>query len=222
MRQAIAREWAALVAMRTIATFGRAILSNNLTTQQRFLGFDRKLPPRYLEHMTASGFTERMSSRPMSTAGFAIAALAALTLAGAWFFELVLKLEPCPLCLDQRVPYYLAIPLGILVGILRNERPARVGLVILGIVLLVGAGYGVYHAGIEWGFWEGPAACAGGAVSAPAGDILSSLKNTQRVVSCSEAAWRFLGLSLAGYNVLIAGGLAVLAFRTALVRSKNA
>jgi disulfide bond formation protein DsbB len=171
--------------------------------------------------MTAS-FADRMRPNPLSAASFAIAAAAALTLAGAWFFELVLGLEPCPLCLDQRVPYYLAIPLGIVVGILRNERPARLGLVLLGVVLLVGAGYGVYHAGVEWGFWEGPAACAGGASTAPTGNILSSLKGTQRVVSCSEAAWRFLGISLAGYNVLIAGGLAVLAFWTALARSKNA
>ncbi len=171
--------------------------------------------------MTASGFADRMSSRPISTAAFAIAAVAALTLAGAWFFELVMKLEPCPLCLDQRVPYYVAVPLGIAVGLLSNAKIARLGLMLLGVVLLIGAGYGVYHAGIEWGFWQGPAACAGGAATAPAGDILSSLKGTQRVVSCSEAAWRFLGLSLAGYNVLIAGGLAVLAFWTAFARSKS-
>ena len=173
--------------------------------------------------MTAStGCNGRWVSPPLSTVAFAIAAVAALTLAGAWFFELVLKLEPCPLCLDQRIPYYVAVPLGIVVGLLGNERLARLGLALLGLVLLIGAGYGVYHAGIEWGFWQGPAACAGGAATAPAGDILSSLKNTQRVVSCSEAAWRFLGLSLAGYNVLIAGGLAVLALRTALAVSKNA
>lgn len=172
--------------------------------------------------MTASDFATRLRAQPLPAAAFAIAAVAALTLAGAWFFELVLKLEPCPLCLDQRIPYYIAVPLGILVGLLGNERLARIGLVLLGVVLLIGAGYGVYHAGIEWGFWEGPAACAGGAATAPAGDILSSLKGTQRVVSCSEAAWRFLGLSLAGYNVLIAGGLAVLAVRAALAGSRNA
>jgi disulfide bond formation protein DsbB len=174
--------------------------------------------------MSASAsFADRVRAQPLSAAALAIAAAAALTLAGAWFFELVLGLEPCPLCLDQRIPYYLAIPLGVAVGILRNERPARVGLALLGIIMLVGAGYGVYHAGVEWGFWEGPAACAGGAAAVPTGDILSSLKNTQRVVSCSEAAWRFLGLSLAGYNVLIAGGLAAFAFWTALARpNKNA
>jgi len=172
---------------------------------------------------TSATLADRVRTQPLSAAAFAIAAVAALTLAGAWFFELVLKLEPCPLCLDQRIPYYIAVPLGILVGLLRNASLARLGLALLGAVLLVGAGYGVYHAGIEWGFWEGPAACAAGAVTTPTGDILSSLKATQRVVSCSEAAWRFLGLSLAGYNVLIAGGLAVFAFWTALARpNKNA
>jgi disulfide bond formation protein DsbB len=173
--------------------------------------------------MSASlSLAERVRARPLSAAAFAIAFISALTLAGAWYFQLVLGLEPCPLCLDQRIPYYLAIPLGVAVGILRNEQPARVGLVLLGIVMAIGAGYGVYHAGIEWGFWQGPAACAGGAATVPTGDILSSLKGSQRVVSCSEAAWRFLGLSLAGYNVLIASGLAALAFWTAFARAQNA
>jgi disulfide bond formation protein DsbB len=91
----------------------------------------------------------------------------------------------------------------------------RAGLAALGVILLVGAGYGVYHAGIEWGFWPGPASCAAAAPGAGSGDILSSLKGTPRVVSCSDVAWRFLGLSLAGYNVLIASALASLAFAAA-------
>ena len=166
--------------------------------------------------------SERIRANQLSSAGFAIAALAAATLAGAWYFELVLGLEPCLLCLDQRIPYYIAIPLGIALGVAarstRFERVARLGLLALGAVMLVGAGYGAYHAGIEWGFWEGPASCAAAAPGAPVGDILSSLKATARVVPCNEAAWRFLGLSLAGYNVLIAGGLAALAFWAALTR----
>ncbi|MEX2129657.1 MAG: disulfide bond formation protein B [Xanthobacteraceae bacterium] len=170
--------------------------------------------------------SQRIRTNPLSVAGFGIAAAAAATLAGAWFFQLALGLDPCPLCLDQRVPYYITVPLGFLVGWLGRDPSrtllARLGLVMLGFVLLVGAGYGAYHAGIEWGFWEGPAACAGGAPSTPAGDILSSLKGTQRVISCSEAAWRFLGISLAGYNVLIAGALALLAFAAAYGRRARA
>jgi disulfide bond formation protein DsbB len=87
--------------------------------------------------------------------------------------------------------------------------------------MLVGAGYGVYHSGVEWGFWQGPAACAGGGTALP-GDILSQLKSAARVVSCSEAPWRFLGLSLAGYNVLIAGALAALSFWAALAKPSRA
>lgn len=171
--------------------------------------------------------SDRIRANPISAVAFAVAAVAALTLAGAWFFELVLGFEPCPLCLDQRVPYYIAVPLGLALGLVARrdglERFARLGLVALGAVMLVGAGYGIYHSGVEWSFWEGPASCAAGAQRAPVGDILSSLKATVRVVPCNEAAWRFLGLSLAGYNVLIAGGLAALALRAAFTRrTKNA
>jgi disulfide bond formation protein DsbB len=35
--------------------------------------------------------------------------------------------------------------------------------------------------------------------------------NRSRVVRCDEAAWRFLGLSLAGYNVLVSLAIAAIA-----------
>lgn len=178
--------------------------------------------PRYAGPMSSAFLADRIRANPLSTAAFVISAAAAATLAGAWFFELALGLDPCPLCLDQRVPYYIAVPLGLVVGYLAlapsHAQITRIGLATLGIVMLVGAGYGVYHSGVEWGFWEGPAACAGGAPRAPIGDVLSSLKSATRVVPCNEAAWRFLGLSLAGYNALIAGALAVLAFSAAFAR----
>jgi disulfide bond formation protein DsbB len=148
----------------------------------------------------------------LATIGFFIAAVAAATLAGAWFFELVLGYRPCPLCLDQRVPYYIAVPAGLALGFLArtgHARLARYGLIALGLVLVYGSSFGVYHSGIEWGWWKGPASCTG--TLRPPGDILSSLQNSQ-FVPCDRAAWTFLGLSLAGYNALIAGALAILAF----------
>lgn len=175
--------------------------------------------------MTSIAELSRHARRlPLSAAALAISLAAAATLGGAWFFELVLQLEPCPLCLDQRVPYYVAVPAGLLVAWIAREPSrmqfARIGFALLGVVMLVGAGYGVYHAGIEWGFWQGPDACAG--AGAAGGDILSQLRATARVVPCSEAAWRFLGISLAGYNVLIAGTLAAIAFRAAFIRQMSA
>ena len=85
------------------------------------------------------------------------------------------------------------------------------GLVLIALVMLVGVGLGVYHSGVEWKWWAGPSACGGtlGDLGS-AGDLLSRVQTT-RVIRCDEAAWRFLGISLAGWNVLIAFTLAAIA-----------
>jgi disulfide bond formation protein DsbB len=131
----------------------------------------------------------------------------AATIAGAWYFQLVVGLPPCPLCLEQRIPYYVAIPLAMVLLAAIVWRASltlvRLGLVLLAVAMLIGAGLGVYHAGVEWHFWPGPTDCSGqlNQLGGPGG-LLGQL-STVRVVRCDEAAWRFLGLSLAGYNALI-------------------
>ncbi|KAB1070693.1 disulfide bond formation protein B [Methylobacterium planeticum] len=147
---------------------------------------------------------------------------AALTVGGALVFEHVLGYVPCKLCLTERVPYYLAIPLaGIAVA--APERLSRLALGLVALVLLYGSGLGAYHAGAEWGFWPGPSDCGGGSGPNPGavGDFLDALKTT-RVVDCSTAAWRFLGISLAGWNAVIAAVLASLAGTAALSRGSPA
>jgi disulfide bond formation protein DsbB len=70
---------------------------------------------------------------------------------------------------------------------------------------------GGYHAGVEWQWWQGPTDCSGPVVDlGKAGDLLSRL-DTVKVVRCDEVQWRFLGLSMAGYNVLISLLMAALA-----------
>jgi len=115
------------------------------------------------------------------------------------------------------VPYYLAVPLA-LGAILLPPRLARFVLGLVALVLIYGAGLGVYHAGAEWGFWPGPSDCGGGSGAGPA-DVSDFLKNleTVRPVDCTAAAWRFLGVSLAGWNALIAAGLGLLAAAAALL-----
>ena len=157
----------------------------------------------------------------LRAAGFLIAAAAAATLAGAWFFELGLGLAPCPLCLDQRIPYYVAVPFALVLGAAaRGEasREVRSGFLVLAILLAFGAGLGIYHAGIEWKWWLGPTTCAGAGPLTPPADILSALKQPTRFVACDQAAWRFLGISLAGYNALIEGALALVALWAARAR----
>ena len=142
----------------------------------------------------------------------AIAAAAALTLGGAWFFQLVLDIKPCPLCTEQRYAYYAIVPLALLTAAARNQRRLMAGgFAIIVLAALWNAGLGAYHSGIEWKLWQGPAECSGSVVDlGKAGDLLSRL-DSEKIVRCDEVQWRFLGLSLAGYNVLISLGLAALA-----------
>jgi disulfide bond formation protein DsbB len=141
-------------------------------------------------------------------AALAILVAAAATVAGALVFEHALGLRPCQLCLVQRQPYYAALPLA-LVAALAPPRLARIALGLLAALFLASAGLGLHHAGVEWGWWAGPNDCGGTPAPVPGtvGGFLEQLE-TARVVSCTEAAWRFLGLSLAGWNALISIGLA--------------
>jgi disulfide bond formation protein DsbB len=145
-------------------------------------------------------------------AAFAVAAIGAATLAGAWFFQLVLDIRPCPLCLEQRYAYYAAVPLALVAALGADRgRWARGLLALVALAMLANAGLGAYHAGVEWGFWPGPTECTGGAADlGSAGNLLDRLA-TVKVIRCDEVQWRFLGLSLAGYNVLISLAMAALA-----------
>ena len=153
-------------------------------------------------------------ANPAAIAALTVALAGAATIAGAWFLELVLQLKPCPLCLEQRVPYYIGVPLALIVALAVWRGAPRVivtaGLVGLAILMLWGAYLGVYHAGIEWGWWAGPQECSGPAALGPAADFMKRLENLN-ITRCDEASWRFLGLSLAGYNALISLALAAIA-----------
>jgi disulfide bond formation protein DsbB len=154
------------------------------------------------------------SARPSLMAAAGIGAIALLTIAGAWFFQLVLNIQPCELCLEQRYAYYVTIPLAVLVALSARQRAARGlvlgGLALLALITLANAGLGVYHAGVEWGWWQGPTACSGALTNLGAANLLDGL-NRVKIVRCDEVQWRFLGLSLAGYNVLISLGMAIVA-----------
>ncbi len=133
-------------------------------------------------------------------------ALAAILLALG--FEYIGGMKPCPLCLQQRWAYYLAIP-SLFAGLvlLSSGKPTAGGLIFLlvSIAFLVNAGLGTYHAGIEWGFWPGPETCSGTlpAQTTGAGSILDRLKGNQTPIPrCDAAAGRFLGLSFPGWNVI--------------------
>jgi len=157
--------------------------------------------------LAAAPSQQGIAANPALAAALAITLIAAATLAGAWFFELVLDIRPCPLCLEQRYAYYLAVALGMLTAYAASRHMARQVLMAAFAVLLAAclanAWLGGYHAGVEWKFWSGPTDCTGPIVDfGKAGNLLEQLDKV-KVIRCDEVQFRFLGLSLAGYNVLI-------------------
>ena len=153
--------------------------------------------------------------QPAVAAALVIAVIGVLTMAGFFFFQYGLGYPPCPLCLEQRYAFYMAVPLAamILLGqsVGSSHKVLMLALLVIAAAMLWNAGLGVYHSGVEWRWWPGPQDCSGATPDFSAGGSLLDQINRTRVVRCDEAAWRFLGLSLAGYNVLVSLSLAIVA-----------
>ena len=146
----------------------------------------------------------------------------ALMLAIAHAFERFGGLPPCLLCLKQREVYWAAMAVaavGIGAGYLfKKPLVTRLFCAALAVVFLYGMGLATWHAGAEWKWWPGPEACAiDKNASFSAGGINDLLGGAeQKMPACDVALWHFLGLSMAGWNVLISLKLAVLSALAAL------
>lgn len=137
-----------------------------------------------------------------------------LLLAGAHAFETFGGYAPCALCLDQREAHWTALGValaGLVATRLWHARlAAGAALGALALVYAASAALALYHSGVEWGFWPGPATCSasGVAVTDPSA-ILDALSQNVHGPSCTDAAWRLFGISMAGYNFLVSLALMV-------------
>jgi disulfide bond formation protein DsbB len=150
-----------------------------------------------------------------AVAAFVVAAGGAATILGAYYFQYVIGLQPCELCFKERIPYYVAIPLALVVAVAAvrgaPRSVVRIGLAVIAIAMLILVGMSVYHAGVEWKFWPGPTECTGPVNAFGNAGTLMDQMNKTSIVRCDEAAWRLFGISLAGYNALISLALAAVA-----------
>jgi disulfide bond formation protein DsbB len=135
---------------------------------------------------------------------YLILTVSAATIAGAFAFQFA-GYDPCHLCLMERWAYYAAIALSLI--LLISKSGTRQGLYLLALIMLASAIFGIYHAGVEWKWWPGPSTCTGGSTLTGLPDL------TKPVVMCDEAAFRILGLSLAGWNAVISFALAAVALK---------
>ncbi|MGQ7793822.1 disulfide bond formation protein B [Faunimonas sp. B44] len=153
------------------------------------------------------------AARPANLA-LLLVLVSAATILGALGFEYIGGYAPCALCLEQRWPYYLGVPVALAaLAATRLRWPRALAALLFALfagLMLYGLGLAVYHSGVEWGLWAGPAGCApAGGAPGSAGAMLQSLQAGMRGPSCTEAVWRFLGLSFAGWNVIVSAALAL-------------
>lgn len=135
-------------------------------------------------------------------------AVPAMLLGGAYISQYGFGLYPCEMCWWQRWPHFAALGLGLLAF---TVPPQRLWTALAALAILVSGAIGLFHAGVEYGWWPGVTSCAAIA-SGGSGNALDNIMNTP-LVRCDEPAWTLFGVSLAGYNFLIstAAGLAILA-----------
>lgn len=140
---------------------------------------------------------------------FALGATALALILGALGFEYLDHLPPCEMCMWQRYPHAAAAVVGIGGFLLAHakllpEKAAAALAVVAALLIAVSGLIGAYHAGVEWHLVPGPQACTGGGYRYSGG----TLDLDAPIVMCDHAAWRLLGLSLAGYNALISLAIA--------------
>lgn len=151
-----------------------------------------------------NGFSLR--ARALTLAGGSMAALLV-----AFYAQFFGGLAPCVLCIYQRWPYAAAILLALLAAMLgpvAGGRLTRLLLRLAGLALLITAAIGVFHSGVEYGWWQGTAECGSTIGATSLADLKAALESAP-VVRCDQTQWSLLGISIAGYNVLYALGLAV-------------
>lgn len=144
--------------------------------------------------------------------GLALARLIALfapaaLLGGALFSEYIGGLAPCEMCYWQRWPHAAAIGFALLATLFRGTG-SRFFLLLAALAIATSGGIGVFHAGVEYGWWEGLTACSTTTTGGSTQDILDTIMATP-LVRCDVPQWTLLGISLAGFNAILSLAAAV-------------
>ena len=152
--------------------------------------------------------------RDRFTTARALALLLPLALmAGALGSQYIGHLYPCEMCWWQRYPHIAAIVFAALAFVVPASGAKRALVLLAALAIIVSGAIGVYHAGVEYHWWEGITACSstmtgsGGSVQ----DMLDRITKAP-VVRCDVAQWTLFGISLAGFNALLSlgGGATIL------------
>ncbi|WP_394658333.1 disulfide bond formation protein B [uncultured Novosphingobium sp.] len=129
----------------------------------------------------------------------------ALLLAGAYISQYGFGLPPCEMCWWQRYAHFAALALGFLAFVIPNRMLVWLAAVAIALAGLIGG----FHAGVEYGWWQGVTACTASPFASGQDPLAAIL--AAPVIRCDVAPWSLFGISLAGWNFLfsIAAALAI-------------
>ncbi len=158
-----------------------------------------------------------MSAINLRNLALLAAAGSAALLLGALAFQYIGGLPPCKMCIWQRWPHLVAVLIGAVFLVATYRILALAG----AAAAITTGGIGVFHAGVEQGWWDGPDTCTSGSIEGLSASQLLDQIMAAPVVRCDDIAWQMLGVSMAGWNAIISFGLAgvwVLAWSAVRVR----
>ena len=131
-----------------------------------------------------------------------------LLLAGAYVSQYVFGLYPCEMCWWQRWPHFAAVGLALLSFFV---APKRLWVALAAGGILTSGLIGLFHAGVEYGWWQGVTSCAAIPQTGQGESALDAIMNSP-LVRCDEPAWTLFGISLAGFNFLISAVASLFVF----------
>jgi disulfide bond formation protein DsbB len=133
--------------------------------------------------------------------------LPAALLAGAYGSQYVGGLYPCEMCWWQRYPHFAAVGIAAVAFAVGNAEYRSALVALAALAIATSGAIAGFHAGVEYGWWEGLTACTS-TISGTGNDLLKSIMNAP-LIRCDVAPWTLFGISLAGYNFLLSLGGAV-------------
>jgi disulfide bond formation protein DsbB len=161
-----------------------------------------------------------MKSLPLARALALIFPLAML--GGAYAFQFLGGLHPCEMCWWQRYAHFAAIPLALIAYALRGRACfSALFTGLAGLAIGISGGIGLFHAGVEYGWWQGLTACSTSPTAGNPADILNQIMATP-ITRCDVAPWSLFGISMAGYNGLLSGAAALLILALLLGKGSKA
>ena len=128
---------------------------------------------------------------------------------GALVSQFGFGLYPCEMCYWQRWPHQAAIVLALLALLLRaNDRAMRALTLLAAVAIAISGAIGIFHAGVEYGFWEGLTTCS----TTQSGPVTLDSIMAAPIIRCDVPQWTVFGVSLAGFNAIfsLAGAALVL------------